>query len=201
MTAAPFKLRATIRSRCIPFYFAPLTTGEIERYLARHRSAWTKQGRGLAAAAADGSLGTALSLDLPFYRQVRADALALLWGAAGQETDPGGLFGASASLAGKGSRGATGPDPRESLEFSLDILYSLLADVVHLKYKTADVGLRNSDIRNELQQLSRQVSEEWLAQAVQNLDRVEGWQRRNINRQLALDAWALGSALSFVEDG
>lgn len=202
VTSAPFKLRATLRSRCIPLYFAPLTTEEIESYLAQHRRAWKKRERQLAAGASAGSLGTALGLDWSLYRQVRADALTLLQTAAQQQPDPGQLFAASANLAGKSARAGGGfDDSRENLEFSLDILYSLLADVVYLKYKTPNVGLRNSDIRNALEELSHLVSAGWLTQAVEQLDRVEGWQRRNVNRQLALDAWALAAGRSVAENG
>lgn len=202
VTAAPFKLRPTLQSRCIPLHFAPLSRGEIDNYLAVHRPRQEKRERELAAAAADGSLGTALTLDLPLYRQVRADALELLRAAAGQDLAPERLFAATAALAGKSTRTDTEPgQTRESLEFSLDILYNLLADILYLKTDTPELGLRHPDLRSELQRLSRQVSEPWLYQAVGHLDRIEGWQRRNINRQLALDAWALGFTPSFSGNG
>ena len=198
ITAAPFELRPTIRSRCIPLYFAPLAPAEIESVLATDRPAWKKPDRELAAAVAGGSLGTALSLDLQFYRQVRSHALEVLRAAVRRESDPEQLFAATAALAGKGPRmGTESGDDRESLEFSLDILYNLLRDLLYLKTGTPELGLRHPDVGSELQSLSHQVSWRWLNQAVGQLDRIEGWQRRNVNRQLALDAWALGLADSF----
>lgn len=200
VTAAPFELRATLRSRCIPVFFGPLTTAEIEACLAERRPEWKKAERQLAAAAAAGSLGTALALDLDRYRQTRAQALELVRIAAGREFDPEQFFTATASLAGKGAE--TDPDERrETLEFSLDMVYSLLTDVLYLKSETPELGLRHPDLRSELQGLSRQVSRQWLAEAVGRLDRLEGWQRRNVNRQLAFDAWALGFPATGLEVG
>lgn len=202
VTAAPFELRATLRSRCIPLYFAPLATTEIESYLAAHRPKWKKSERELAAAVAAGSLGTALSLDLELVRQVRAHALELLRAATGQELDPERLFATTAALAGKSLPADADPgDRRESLEFSFDIVYTLLIDVLYLKSGTPEVGLHHPDVRSELEELSRQVSRQWLRQAVEQWDRIEGWRRRNVNRQLAFDTWALGSGRLFSETG
>ncbi len=202
VTAAPFTLRPTLRSRCIPFYFAPLTTEEIAHYLARHRPEGKKQDQELAAAAAAGSLGTALSLDLRLYRRVRADALELLRAAANQQPSPERLFAATSTLAGKTSRpGADSEDRREIMEFSLEIVYGLLIDSLYLKIGTPEQGLRNPDLRSELYQLSRCITQEWLEKAVAGLDRIEGGARRNVNRQLALDAWALALAPSLPQIG
>src|SRR3989338_6851808 len=50
VTAAPFELRATLRSRCIPLFFAPLCADEIESYLAAHRREWKAAQRQLPPA-------------------------------------------------------------------------------------------------------------------------------------------------------
>ena len=192
VTASPYELRPTLRSRCIPLFFAPLSSAEIASYLHGHRPAWKKQDRELAAAVAAGSLGTALSLDLELYLQVRQQALELLRAAVPGKFDPELLFVATATLARKDPQGETEPgEGREAFEFSLDILYSLLTDILYSKVDTANLGFRHPDLRTELQRLGSQISWRWLHQAVGHLDRLQGWQRRNINRQLALDAWAL----------
>jgi len=194
VTSAPFELRPTIRSRCIPLFFAPLSQAEIESYLKSHRAGWKKADRELAASASAGSLGTALSSDLERYRQVRREALALLRAALGHKTDPEAFFAATAALAGKSSLAAPEPENlREGFEFSLDIMYSLLRDVLHCQVGTSELGLCHPDIRSELETLACRVSRSWLEEATGRLDRIKGWQRRNVNRQLALDAWALGS--------
>lgn len=195
VTEAPFELRPTIRSRCIPLWFSPLGREEIEGVLQVRRAEWKKPERELAAAAAMGSLGTALSLDLDHYRQVRASALEALRAAATRQFHAERLLAATAALAGKELRGETDPEaPRQAFEFSLDILYSLLRDIIHCKSGTSGLGLQSPDLRSELHELSRQVSWEWLPEAVGRLDQIDGWQRRNISRQLALDDWALGFA-------
>lgn len=191
VTDAPYKLRPTIRSRCIPLHFAPLQLEEIEGYLKEHRSDWKKSERQLAAAAAAGSLGKALRLDLPAYRQTRTEALELLRAAAGGRLDPDQLFAATAALAGKAGK-TEAESGREAFVFSLDILYSFLTDILHSKAGTSELGFCHPDLRSELQGLAVQASWPWLRGAISTLDRIEGWQRRNVNRQLALDAWALG---------
>jgi DNA polymerase-3 subunit delta' len=196
VTAAPFDLRPTIRSRCVPLYFAPLSQEEIERYLKQHRPEWNKAERTLAAAATAGSLGTALRLDLEGYEQVRSQALQLLRAAALDRLDPEPTFAASAALAGKAGRTGGPEEGREAYAFSLDMLYSLLSDIIQSKAGTSDLSFRHPDLGGEVEALARQVSWPWLQRAVDSLDQIEGWQRRNVNRQLALDAWALTSRRS-----
>ncbi len=194
VTSAPFELRPTIRSRCIPMMFAPLSHDDIESYLEAHRPELGKAERRLAAAAADGSLGTALSLDLAQFRQVREHALELVRAAVGGSSHPERLFEATAVLAGKGDSNAEESlQGREGFEFSLDVLYSLLIDLLHSKAGRVGQDLRHPDLEREISTLARQASWPWLERAVHTLDQIEGWQRRNVNRQLALDAWALGS--------
>ncbi|MGH9805211.1 MAG: ATP-binding protein [Candidatus Acidiferrales bacterium] len=197
VTAAPFELRPTVRSRCIALWFSPLARVEVETCLPRLRPEWNKSDRELAAAIAAGSLGSALALNLDTYRQARAAALEVLAAAVARRPRPAELFAATRALAGKEPRaeGDAQPDAaRKSFEISLDILYALLRDLLHCKAGTSDLGLQSPDLRSELDRLGREASWDWLRQAVQHLDGLEAGQRRNVNRQLALDAWALGFA-------
>ena len=196
VTDSPFSLRPTVRSRCVSFWFAPLTPEEVAAALQKHRPDWKKAERELAAAAAAGSLGAALGLDLDLYRELRSHALALVRATLADDFSPQPLFEATAALAGKAARLGDEEPPmeaRKGFEISLDILYSLLTDIVYLKVNVPDVGLRHPDLRGELRSLSEQTSWARLARAVAGLDEIWGRQRRNVNRQLALDAWALGS--------
>lgn len=201
---APYELPDTIRSRCVPLHFAPLASASTESYLASHRPKLPHKDRQLLAAVAAGSLGTALSLNLERYRQARQHALSLLQAAAsGGAFDPAALFSATAVLAGRGQQPAEESEPGEArveFEFSLHILYNLLADVIYLKAQASEVGLRNPDLRSHLERFSRQVNWQWLTVAVGELDRIQHGLRRNINRQLALDAFALRSALQRTAD-
>ena len=196
VTDAPFELRATIRSRCVPVWFAPLERDEIASYLAEHRPELKKADRELAASAAAGSLGTALTLDVARYRELRAHALQLLRSALTQEAAAQRLFEATAALAGKAGRrdeSEAEGEGRKNFEFSLDILYGLLTDSVYLKVDVPDAGLRHPDLRAELRTLGQKTNWPRMRQAVEKLDWIWGRQRRNINRQLALDAWAVAA--------
>ncbi len=198
VTDAPFELRPTIRSRCVPLWFAPLRSEEITAYLAEHRPEAKKVDRELAAAAAAGSLGTALTLDVARYRELRGHALKVVRSALSHEAPAQLLFEATAALAGKSRRDEERDgegEGRKGFEFSLDILYSLLTDIVYLKVDVPDAELRHPDLGAELRTLGQKASWPVLSAAVDRLDAIWGRQRRNINRQLALDAWAVAATI------
>lgn len=195
IAAAPFELRPTIRSRCITLWFSPLARKEVEERLQQLRPEWKKADRELAAAVSAGSLGTAVRLDLDDYRQTRAEALEVVRAAVTGPLRPKEFFAATRLLAGKEPRAEAGADSaRKTFEISLDILYALLRDVLHCKAGTSGLGLRSPDLRGELERLGREASWSGLYRAVGELDLLDTWQRRNVNRQLALDSWALGFA-------
>ena len=200
VTAAPFALRPTLRSRCVALWFSPLSRAEVESCLARLRPDWNKADRELAAAISAGSPGTALALDLDAYRQARGQALEILGAAVTRRPRPAELFAATRALAGKPESGrdaraeGEADAARKAFEISLDILYALLRDVLHCKAGTPDLGLQSPDLRPELDRLGREASWDWLHGAVEQLDLLHAGQRRNVNRQLALDSWALGFA-------
>jgi hypothetical protein len=99
----------------------------------------------------------------------------------------------------------------------LDALYSVLADLLELTGradadnvgKPSNVGnptmrdlqkkdirilLRNPGINKELKELAALVDTAWVARAVRGVDKLSSGQRRNINRQLALDSLGLSLA-------
>jgi DNA polymerase-3 subunit delta' len=195
VTDSPFSLRPTVRSRCVTLWFAPLRREEVLTGLQEHRPAWKKAERELAASVAAGSLGVALGLDLEHYRKQRAYALTVLRAALAENLSPQQLFEATSVLAGKAARfgeDEPAPEGRKGFEISLDILYSLLTDSVYLKVGVPDVGLRHPDLREELRPLSQRIEWTRLVRLIEQLDEVWRAQRRNLNRQLALDAWAVG---------
>ncbi|MGH9787704.1 MAG: ATP-binding protein [Candidatus Acidiferrales bacterium] len=196
VTDSPFSLRPTVRSRCVSLWFAPLSHEEVTAGLQKHRPEWKKGERELAAAAGAGSLGAALGLDLDLYQELRGHALALARAALADDFSPMQLFEASSTLAGKAARfeeDEPALEGRKGFEISLDILYSLLTDIVYLKVGVPDVGLRHPDLLGELRSLGERASWARLARAVGGLDEIWSRQRRNLNRQLALEAWAFGA--------
>ena len=195
VTHEPFQLRPTVRSRSITVNLGPISTAEIAARLQSDRASWTAPDRTLAAAIASGSLGTALSLDLERYKAVRPHALEVLRTAALRRVKTDRLFEATSALAGKGatrpSADATDSGPAQVFDFGLDLLYSLLNDVLYLKVGSSEDALRNPDLIGELREMASKSEEAWVSETVRQLDRLHGWRRRNVNRQLAIDALAL----------
>src|SRR6267378_91996 len=73
----PYLLLSTIRSRCLQFYFAPLSTEQLEEILKR-RTQLKPSERKLAAQLAEGSPGRAMHMDLEGAAQLRRDVLQVL---------------------------------------------------------------------------------------------------------------------------
>jgi|SRR5271157_628535 len=173
LTAAnAYDLLPTIRSRAVPFYFAPLAPGEMREFV----SARGLDGPERRIALAAGSPGRAASLDLEAHDKRRAAMLTLLKVAAGAA--PFALWiPVSETIARSKS---------EKLELHLKALYELLRDLLVL---TASGGeIRNYDIRGDLEALAGSVSFPWIRKAVARVDDVTQLVRRNIQKTIALDA-------------
>jgi DNA polymerase III subunit delta' len=170
-----YDLLPTIRSRSVPFHFAPLSREEMREF-ARARGLADAERR-LALAA--GSPGLAVSLDLESYDKRRSVMLALLRAAAGVTP-----FG-SWMLAGE----AIGRSKNEKLESYLKVLYELLRDLLILREGAGEI--RNGDIRRELETLARHLDFAWMRKAVTRVDQLAELVRRNIQKTIALDALVL----------
>ena len=77
----------------------------------------------------------------------------------------------------------------EKLDSYLEVLYLLLSDV--LRITEGVPAVRNADIGNELQAVAARVSFDWLRRAVEKVDELVDLVRRNIQKSIALDAWAV----------
>lgn len=172
-------LLPTIRSRCLTFWFAPISPAEIEGLL-KERSEWKHAERKLAAQLADGNPGAALSLDLAESLRLRRELLQLI-AASVEGKSYRAVFAATARLA---------KDESESFENILGMFYSLLSDLLETSHNAANFAPRNPDLRRELENLGKKVNDAWVRRAVENLDRLEMRLRRNVGRQLGLDAVA-----------
>jgi DNA polymerase-3 subunit delta' len=177
LAPAPDLLLPTIRSRCLQFHFAPVPAERIEDFLAERTRAKPAD-RKLAAQLSGGSPGAALSLDLEESSRLRRSILRLLESAvAGQRY--GEIFAATAQLAKR---------ERESFENILALFYSLLTDLLETSQSPASSVLRNPDLRKEIEALGKKIDWDWLVRAGRGLDTIEERLRRNIGRQLSLDA-------------
>jgi DNA polymerase-3 subunit delta' len=181
LAPTPFGLLPTILSRCLQFHFAPLDEASMESVL-RERTKWRPAERKLAVQLAEGSPGAALTLDLEAAVKLRRDIFDILERAGRAQGYPQ-LFAQIAAL----SKGR-----EHSLETQLEVFYSLLTDLLELSSQLKQPALRNPQLQKELESLSRAVTPEWVMRAAAGLDELHGRARRNINRQLGLDALATG---------
>jgi DNA polymerase-3 subunit delta' len=171
----PYDLLPTIRSRSVQFQLSRLADDEMRSFIAE---------RGLDAperrlALGSGSPGMAVSIDLKTYDQRRAAMLKLLEVGAGKAPFAEWTRVAEPIAARKS----------EKLEFYLEVLFVLLEDLVVLQQGSD--GIRNVDIRAELESLAGRVSFDWIRNAVVKMDELVEFMRRNIQKSIALDAFAL----------
>jgi DNA polymerase-3 subunit delta' len=176
----PYFLLPTIRSRCLQFFFSPLAQEQVEQVL-RQRDDLTAVQRKAAAQLAEGSPGAALAMNLAEATELRKSAIQVL-AAMIDKRSSADLFAETTRLT-KGQK-----MPFESV---LEVFYSLLNDLLELSAGLTGQGVRNPALGKELTRLSRQVDTAWITAAVEALDELGGRLRRNVNRQLGLDAIAL----------
>jgi DNA polymerase-3 subunit delta' len=180
---SPYSLLPTIVSRCMQFHFAPLPQADVERILKEKTD---RKGAEitLAAQLAEGSPGLAMEMDVVASAQRRQDALRILTRAA-QGQGFAQLFADTAALA---------KDRETTFERQLEIFYGLLTDLLELTAKVKTPMLRNKPLAKELQALSNIVDVAWVMKAIAGFDQLHAGARRNLNKQLGLDALAASLA-------
>lgn len=176
---SPFTLLPTIVSRCLQFHFAPLPQGDVEKILQQHTDRKPAE-RKLAAQLAEGSPGLAMEMDVEQATQQRRVALRILERAAKGEGFAQ-LFAETAALA---------KDKDTSFEDQIGVFYALLTDLLELTAPSKQPMLRNAPIARELDALSKTVDTAWIMRAIAAFDELYLGSRRNLNRQLGLDALA-----------
>lgn len=180
---SPYSLLPTIVSRCLQFHFAPLPIEDVERIILAKTDRDKKDVR-LAAQLAEGSPGLALEMDVITTAQRRRDALRILERAASGQGFAQ-LFADTSALA---------KDRDTSFEEQLAVFYGLLSDLLELTAKTKEPSLRNVPLTKELQSLSKFVDTNWVMRAIAGFDELYAGARRNLNKQLGLDALAASLA-------
>lgn len=171
-----YDLLPTIRSRSVTLRLGRVNGTEMRAFVS---------GRGLdeaerRIALADGSPGWAVSLDFETYDRRRASMLTLMRTAAGMEQ-----FGAWMKHS-----DSIGARKTEKLEQYLDVLYSLIEDVVRLS--SGAPAKRNADIQPDLEALAKRVPFDRLRKLTARADELVELGRRNIQKSIALDAIAAG---------
>lgn len=172
----PYDLLSTIRSRSVILNLGKLGEPEMRTFV---------QERGLdqperRLALSEGAPGIAVTVDFETYDRRRTAMLTLLRVAAGMEQ-----FGAWMKHS-----DSIGARKTEKLEQYLEVLYSLIEDVMRLAHGAP--AMRNADIQRDLEALSAKVSFEALRKITARVDELVDLARRNIQKSIALDALAVG---------
>jgi DNA polymerase III subunit delta' len=170
-----YDLLPTIRSRAVPFQFAPLGQDEMRQFVSARTLAQPERRIALAA----GSPGVAVSLDLEVYDKRRAAMLLLLQVAAGAAPFAN-WIPVSETI---------GRSKSDKLDFYLKVLYELLRDLMLLHEGAGEI--RNLDIRRDLEALAANIQFAWIRKAVGLVDEIVQLIRRNIQKTIALDALIL----------
>ena len=176
---SPYSLLPTIVSRCLQFHFAPLATGEVEAIL-KEKSDLTPAAIRTAAQLAEGSPGYALEMDVEKESLRRREALKILDRASRGE-EFGQIFAHTSALA---------KDRDISFEEQLSVFYSLLSDLLELSSGIHTPQIRNQPLRKELEVTARRFNVNSIYQALRGLDQLAAGARRNLNKQLGLEAFA-----------
>jgi len=176
---SPFNLLPTIVSRCMQFHFAPLPQAEVERILKAQGTCKPAEIK-LAAQLSEGSPGLASEMNVEAVVERRRALLRILERSArGQGFSQ--LFADTSQLA---------KDRESSFEDLLADFYGVLSDLLELTAGLKSPQLRNPNLAKELEALSRAVSADWVMRAISGVDELAAGARRNLNRQLGLDALA-----------
>lgn len=183
LAPTPDAMLQTIRSRCLQFHFAPVPVTQIEEFL-KTRGDDAPKDRRLAAQLSDGSPGMALSLDIEESARIRRSILQLL-NQATEGRNYTDIFAMTAQLC---------KQEKESFENILELFYSLLTDLLEVSQGPRSSLPRNPDLLRELETLGKKIDFDWVLRATQGLDTMEIRLRRNIGRQLGLDAFVASLA-------
>jgi DNA polymerase-3 subunit delta' len=180
---SPYALLPTIVSRCLEFHFAPLPQAAVEKILKDKTDRKSSEIK-LAAQLAEGRPGLAMEMNVEAASKGRTNALRILERAArGQGFAQ--LFADTSALA---------KDRESSFEEQLGIFYGLLTDLLELTSKIKEPVLRNLPLAKELESLAKSVDSGWVFRAIAGFDELYAGARRNLNRQLGLDALAASLA-------
>lgn len=170
-----YDLLPTIRSRAVSLHLAALSRDEMHAFITRRGLPDAERRFALAG----GSPGLAISIDLEVYDQRRSAMLKLLQAAAGRAPFAEWAKYAETIAARK----------QDKLDLLVNVLYVLLEDILLLANGTGEI--RNIDIRRELEPIAAAVSFAWIRAAVHKLDEMSELVRRNIQKSIALDAFAV----------
>jgi DNA polymerase-3 subunit delta' len=180
LTAKPYLLLGTVRSRSRMLQFGPVAEDLIEEFLVSRQGRPPEDAR-LAAVLSNGSLGAALDFDVAHNREVRQQALRFV-----------SLLLQKGSFAQASALVASAVKEKESLAEWVEMTATLLQDVYYAKTAPGRMGQR--DIAAELKGLAQSASRASVVSAIDAVKNLKAGLQQNVNRQLALEAMFLTEA-------
>jgi DNA polymerase III subunit delta' len=174
LTAKPYLLLRTIRSRSRILQFGSIAEKEIEEYLA-NREGRSREDAQLAAALSNGSLGAALDFDADRHREIRRQALRFVSVLLRRERfTPASLLAAGIVK------------DKESFPAWVEMTATLLQDVYYAQVAPERIGQR--DLLDELAGLAQPVPHAAVVAAIEAVKGLKAALQQNVNRQIALEA-------------
>jgi hypothetical protein len=170
------------------FHLAPVPQEDVEKVLKAHSDRKPAEIK-VAAQLSEGSPGLAMEMNVEDVVEKRRTAYRILERAARGQGYPQ-LFADTAAL---------GKDRESSFEEMLGTFYGLLSDLLELTSELKTPLLRNPNLARELQALAKSVDAAWVFRAITAVDELSAGARRNLNRQLGLDAMAASLAPGAVK--
>jgi DNA polymerase-3 subunit delta' len=180
VTAKPYLLLRTIRSRSRMLQFGPIDSGIIEEYLT-NRSGWNRADARLAAGLSNGNLGAALAFDAERNREVREQALRFV-----SLLLRKGRFGQASVLAAGLAKN------KELFQPWVEMTGMILQDVYYAQVAPERIG--HQDIAEELTALAQAAAHTAVVAAIEAIKNLKLALQQNVNRQIALEALFLTQA-------
>ncbi|MEO6727228.1 MAG: DNA polymerase III subunit delta' [Blastocatellia bacterium] len=181
LTSRPDSLLLTIRSRAQRLNFTPLSVADMEKFLTANYPRPDADTQ-LLARVTGGRIGQATAFDLSDYRQERRTLIELLeLLATGQSRFR--LLKAAEYI---------GKKDRDAFEKELDLLTSLLRDLLLLASGSPSEAIVNIDVADRLELLAAKVGLSRVMAWSEKFNQVRKRLRININRQIAMEEALLG---------
>lgn len=178
VTARPYMLLVTVRSRARILQFGTIAPAQIEEYMVQRMGKKRPEAR-LAALFSMGSLGAALQFDSDSFREARAKALRYAHLLLGK-----GSFAQVSALVSEVAK------DKDEFPSWLDALSAILQDTYYTH--VAPQLVAQSDIEGDLTALATASSRQSVASAIRSVQRFRRQLQSNVNRTIGLEALFLG---------
>jgi DNA polymerase-3 subunit delta' len=178
ISSRPDSLLQTIRSRCQTIRFAPIGAREIQQKILDTEK-FSPVDAELVARLSAGSIGRALDFDLEKFRAKRETMLGVLQSLAGKPNHLALL---------KTGEEMNDAKNKDDYEFYLEILQTLIHDILALKHAADEKTLVNVDLKLNLQKLSEAAESKRLAAWLAEIETLRETLAVNVNRKIATDA-------------